>query len=271
MHLLRTEMRRHMRRRVIRVMIALALVGCAFAGVVSFIGSSGQSVAELENARYGSPAVLTDWWRPDQGDAALATATVFLLLGGFFAGAAVAGAEWRAGTVTTALTWEPRRVRLHLTRTAACGLCALAVAVALQVVFLGALLPAVLAHGTTDGATSGWWLSLGLAVTRVALLTGLAAVLGVTLATLGRNTAFALGVVFAWMAVVEGIVRGARPGWAPYLWGESLATAAGWARLEQAEFTRGPLASLVTVGVYSAALVAAATLVFRRRDVAGSA
>jgi hypothetical protein len=93
----------------------------------------------------------------------------------------------------------------------------------------------------------------------------------VTLATLGRNTAFALGVGFAWMAVVEGIVRGARPAWAPYLWGETVATSVQWARMENAEFTRGPLASIVTVTLYSAVLVVAATLAFRRRDVAGSA
>jgi hypothetical protein len=41
--------------------------------------------------------------------------------------------------------------------------------------------------------------------------------------------------------------------------------------MENAEVTRGPLASLVTVALYSALLVGAATLAFRRRDVAGAA
>ena len=95
--------------------------------------------------------------------------------------------------------------------------------------------------------------------------------LGVSLATLGRNTAFALGVVFAWMAVIEGIVRGLRPAWGPSLWGESLVTTVQWARIEHTAFTRGPLASLVTVVGYSIVLVVAATLVFRRRDVASTA
>ena len=271
MLLLRTEMRRHMRRRVIRVMIALALVGCAVAGVIAFLASSGESVAMLRASPNGNPAVLTDWWRPEQGDAALLTAAIYLLLGGFFAGAAVAGAEWRAGTIATVLTWEPRRVRLHVSRTVACGICAYVVAIGLQVVFLASFLPAVFVHGTADGATSGWWLSLGLAIGRAALATAFAAMLGVSLATLGRNTAFALGVVFAWLVVVEGLIRGLRPAWAPYLWGESIVTTVQWARVEHTEFSWGPLASAAGVALYGTAFAAAATLAFGRRDVAGTA
>ena len=68
--------------------------------------------------------MLADWWVAARSDGTVLIAAVFLLLGGVFAGAAVAGAEWRAGTITTVLTWEPRRVRLNLTRTAACGILA---------------------------------------------------------------------------------------------------------------------------------------------------
>ena len=63
--------------------------------------------------------------------------------------------------------------------------------------------------------------------------------LAVALATLGRNTAFALATVFAWMAVIEGLIRGLRPGWAQYLWGENLATTLTWAQMENVDFTRG--------------------------------
>lgn len=267
MNLLFVEMRRALRRRVLRVMTALALFWCAFAGVVGFLSSSGRSLADLHKHQGTHPAVLTDWWTPGQ-DSALLTAAIFLMLGGFFTGAAVAGAEWRAGTITTVLTWEPRRVRLNLTRTAASAILAFSIAIVLQVVFLAAFVPAVLANGTTAGADAEWWMSLALAIARTALLTSIVSVLGVALATLGRNTAFALGVVFAWVAVIEGVVRGLRPGWAQFLWVENIVTTEEWAQMKNVSFTRGPLMALATLVFYAVVLVAIATIVFRRRDIA---
>jgi hypothetical protein len=123
----------------------------------------------------------------------LLLAAFFLLIGGLFAGAAVAGAEWRASTITTVLTWEPRRVRLHLTRTVACGTLAFLITVAIQIVFL-ACLPAVFANGTTAGADRDFWVSLALAIARVKFVSLIAAVLSIALATIGRNTTFALAV-----------------------------------------------------------------------------
>jgi hypothetical protein len=268
-NLLLVEMRRALRRRVIRVMILLALAGCVFAGVIAFMASSGESVAALRAGEGAHPALLTDWWVPGE-DSALITAAFFLLIGGFFAGAAVAGAEWRAGTVTTVLTWEPRRVRLGLTRMAACGVCAFVIALLLQVVFLSSFLPAVLANGSTEGTTAGSWIALVLAMLRISLVTATAAVVGVALATIGRNTAFALGAVFAWVAVLEGVIRGLRPGWAQYLWAENIATAVPWVQMENVEFSRGPVVALASVVLYAVVLVTLATVLFARRDVAGT-
>jgi hypothetical protein len=269
MNLLVVEMRRGLHRKVLRVMIVLALLACAFAGVVGFLSSSGKTIAELQASKGTHPALLTDWWTPGQ-DGAVLTAAIFLILGGFFTGAAIAGAEWRAGTVTTVLTWEPRRVRMNLTRTAAGAILAFALSFGLQVAFLAAFLPAVLAHGTTDGASSGWWISLALALARTSLITAIVSVLGVALATLGRNTAFALGFVFAWMAVIEGVIRGIRPGWAQFLWAENIVTVEEWAQMRNVEFTRGPVLALATLLLYTAVIIAAATITFRRRDVAGT-
>ena len=91
------------------------------------------------------------------------------------------------------------------------GILAFVISLLLQVAFLASFLPAVLANGTTAGADADWWLQLLEAMTRVSLLTAGAAVLAVALATLGRNTAFALAAVFAWFAVVEGVLRGLEP------------------------------------------------------------
>ncbi len=270
MNLLVVEIRRALHRRVVRVMVLVALLGCVMAGVIAFTSSAGKTIAELHAREAVHPAVLSDWWVAGKSDGALLIASFFLLLGALFSGAAVAGSEWRAGSITTVLTWEPRRARLNLVRTAACGIVAFGVAIVLQVVFLASFLPAVLANGTTSGTDTDWWLALMMVIARTALLTALAAMLAVALATLGRNTAFALGAVFAWIAVVENLIRGLRPGLAPYLWGENIATVVPWHQMEGVDFTRGPVIALGTIVLYTAAFVALATITFQRRDIAGT-
>jgi hypothetical protein len=268
--LLVVEMRRALRRRVVRVLILLALAGCVVAGLVAFSASAGKTIAEFHASESQQPALMRDWWVPGSGDGVVVISFLFLMLGGFFGGASVAGAEWRAGTITTVLTWEPRRVRLHLTRTAACAILAALISFALQAVFLAAFLPSVFAHGSTTGVDAAWVASLVIAMLRSALLTAMAATLGVALATLGRNTAFAIVAVFAWLAVLEGLVRAYAPGLARYLWSENIGTALPWGQLEHADFRRGPLLALVTVTLYVTTITLVAALAFRRRDIASS-
>ena len=112
--------------------------------------------------------------------------------------------------------------------------------------------------------------SLAWVVARAALLTSLAATLAIALATLGRNTAFALAVVFAWMVVIENLIRGLRPGWAAYLWGENIGTVVPWQQMRGVNFVRSPLLALGTILLYTMVLLGIATLGFARRDVAGS-
>jgi hypothetical protein len=172
--------------------------------------------------------------------------------------------------ITTVLTWEPRRIRLSVARTAACGILAFVIALVLQVIFLASFVPAVFAHGTTAGTDTGWWLSLALVIARTALLTSIAAMLAVALATLGRNTTFALAVVFTWVAVVENLIRHLRPGWAQYLWGENVGTVVPWKQMNGVDFTRGPLLALGTLVLYTALFFVAGTITFRHRDIAAS-
>ena len=248
MNLFVVEMRRALHRRVVRVLMLLALVGCAVVGVIVFVDSAGRTLAELTANGQAHPAVMRDWWIAGGGDGALPVAAFFLVLGGLVGGATVAGAEWRAGTVTTLLTWEPRRVRVHLARTAACGVLAFVIAFVLQASSSGSLLPAVLVNGSTANLDGNWWLSLVAAMVRTSMLTAIAAVLGVALATLGRNTAFALVFVFGWIAVIEGMVRGFKPGLARFLWGENLTIVLAWAQLDNVAFRRGPAVALVLGG-----------------------
>ena len=271
MNTLLIEMRRALQRRAIRVLIALGLFGCVVAGVIAYASSTGKTVGQLQE--YGQtthPAVLTDWWVSGGGDGMLTLGFFFLLLGGLFGGATVAGAEWRFGTITTVLTWEPRRVLLHVARTASAGILAFVISFTLQGIFLAAFLPAVLANGSTSGTDAAWWLALSAAMARVSVLTSVAAMLGVSLATLGRNTAFALITAFAWMAVVENLIRQLEPASQPWLWGENLAIVLTWAQLDGESFSRTPGLALATVIVYVTLIALVAAASFRRRDIAAT-
>ena len=67
---------------------------------------------------------------------------------------------------------------------------------------------------------------------RVAVAATISAVIGGAVAAVGRHTAAALGVVFVWTAVIEGLVRGFRPLWTPWLLGDNLVSFLGWQRME---------------------------------------
>jgi hypothetical protein len=213
---------------------------------------------------------MRDWWRAGTGDGFLTTAALFLAFGAAVCGASVAGAEWKAGTITTVLTWQPSRLRLHAARTASAAVLSFAIGFGLQVVFLASALPAVAAHGTTAGTDRAWWFGLLWATLRISLVTALVAVLAVSVATIGRNTAAALVALSAWALVFEGIIRGLRPGLARFLIGENVATVVPWAPMRDAPFHRPPALALATLIVYLAVTIAVATTLFWKRDVASA-
>jgi hypothetical protein len=248
----------------------VAVLGIALLGVIAFFDSAGRTPAQLA-ANGTHPALMADWWVAGGGDGILMIAAIPLLLGGLLGGASVAGAEWRAGTVTTLLTWEPRRLRLHAARTISAFLLAMLIAIALEAVFLAATLPAVLAHGSTAGIDGAWWLALVGAIGRIALLTGGAAVVGVSLATVGRATTFALGAAFAWLAVGENLIRGLKPALQDLLVGDNLAIVLTWAQLDGASFTRSPAVAALTLVTYFGVVAAGAAATFARRDITGAA
>jgi hypothetical protein len=45
--------------------------------------------------------------------------------------------------------------------------------------------------------------------------------MGASIATIGRNTAAALGIAFGYLAIVEPAIRGLRPSWSPWLLGDN--------------------------------------------------
>src|SRR5207248_452419 len=102
--------------------------------------------------------------------------------------------------------WETRRTRVIAAKAAVALLAVGAFALVSLIALTGALLPALIAHGaplragdTSVGALAG-------VIGRGALLAMLAAGMGFGIATIGRNTAAALGAGFAYIIVLENIL-----------------------------------------------------------------
>ena len=135
---------------------------------------------------------------------------------------------------------------------------------------LASFLPAVLANGTTEGVDGSFWTGLAIVMIRTSVLTTASAVLAISLATVGRNTAFAVITMFTWLIVVEGLIRGLKPSLARWLWAENLGTVMTWAQLETGDFARGPVVAASTLFVYCAVIVGLAAVSFHRRDIAAA-
>lgn len=254
------ELRRCLARRLVRWLVAVAVVACAAMGVI--VWATVASASDPQQFRY------VEVWQPGR-DSFLGMPAILLVLGGMIGGASLVGAEWRAGTFATLLTWEPARRRVALAKLLSPGLVAGVIAVVLQVVFCLALLPAAAGPGTTAGVDGDWLFSLLGAVLRFALLTALAATLSAALAMVGRNTSAALAAAFAYLVVFENIVRALKPWTLRFLLGFNGAIFGSGQNDTTQDFTRSTLAAGLTLLGYVAAAVIVAVALFRRRDVAG--
>jgi ABC-2 type transport system permease protein len=208
--------------------------------------------------------------------------------------ASVIGAEWQAGTFATLLTWEPRRLRVAAAKVTAAVLGSLAV-----VAVAGALL---VGTGALMAATRGamhsvlqdspfqqvrvrsdfavhMWAMAGRGACVVALL----AAVGAGLALLLRNTVAALGVVIGYLIVGEAVIGSLRHGDVrhhliqsrlaalvdgSYRWFTPVRGAEGSVSFspDNVNVVHALAAGLELLALV-VVLLAAAALVFRRRDV----
>jgi len=194
--------------------------------------------------------------------------SVPLIILGLALGASFIGAEWHVGTITTLLTWEPRRVRVMVGKLLALVVAVFISAVALQTILGLSLWPAAAVRGTTEGVDLAWLADTAAVVARGALVAALASALGFSLASVARNTTTALVIGFVYFAVVEGLLRGFRPKWQPWLIGDN-AGAFVTADPESIfmDGGHGMLASLLVIAAYAGGLTVLATMWFRARDV----
>ncbi len=200
----------------------------------------------------------------------------------FLIGATWVGAEWSTKSMVALLFWEPRRVRVILTKLGVLIGAAAAVAVAAQAIWLGAAHLLANARGTTSGLPEGFYGDL-LAVQGRGVVLGLVgAALGFALANLVRNTGAALGIGFVYFVVVENATRALRPSWQEWLLTNNAAAlmSDGGSRIflqdtfvddrgvlqNSREIVLSNLHGGVVLVAASAALVALGVVLFARRD-----
>ena len=207
------------------------------------------------------------------------SSVVDLLKGGSFIvlilalvlGASFIGADWHTGSMSTILAWEPRRVRVLIVRAVISGLMVLLMAVVLQAVLVASVWLGASLRGSTDGLQQEFWRNVFETGGRVAALAVLTSWIGIGLATIGRNTAAALGVMLGYVAVFEALFRGLNPSLARDLLISNIAVVVdGRAQMifSGRKVIELPLsrASWI-VAIYAVATLAIGAVVFRTRDV----
>ena len=301
MALLKVEMRRFVARRLFRMLSLLVVLGFIATGVGIFLNSdnSPAAVAEVEAERQrqiqycvesfeSQPQGRQPWTLPegqspqefceqeqvfvsdprfryeDLVEMLPGLAFIFVSLG-WLIGASFIGAEWHHRTLTTLLTWEPRRGRVVAAKGIVVALLTLLWITLLQAFFAAVIYPAAAFQGTLAGVDAEFWVDVLETGARISATASIAALMGFTLATAGRNTAAALGVGFVYLAIVESLIRAFRPQWVGWLIGDNLSVF-----LQGGDVTHyvghGPGEAGLILVAYTAALLVAAIALFKRRE-----
>jgi ABC-2 type transport system permease protein len=306
--LLAAELRRISSRRLVQLTVALALIGAVLGGVAAFAFSGSLSEAEYQQrvaaadseakeqdaqieacleahgvergeeisddvARQcfpadGVPRPEDPRFHRSRLEAILRGVTGALAVIAWAIGASLVGAEFASRSMTTLLTWEPRRGRVFVAKTVAVMLAVAVFALAALVLVGLAMWPALAAHGAPLRAGDPTLWSLAGTVGRGVALATISAGIGFAIATIGRNTAAALGAGFAYVIVLENIVGTSLEGWRRWLLlGNVIVFVSG-----RSDSSDVPGRSVAGAGVFLAAVAVGSLLVaggaFRRRDLA---
>lgn len=268
MVLLGTELRRLTSRRLVRVV--------AFVAVAAVVGLFAFLTVRSDPNGFGDDQLRTTSLWLTQGraaalgvsrDNAVAQISLLVYLLVIVIGASAVGAEYRAGTLTTVLTWEPRRLRLLTMRLLASALVGAGVYLIVVGVSVGATAIGAAARGSTAGADADFWRTLASVVLRGAALAAALAAISGAFATLGRNTAAALGVFFGYLIAVEAILRGVAERFVPWFLTPNAGAFFAWETVRQNQRPVGPGAGTARLALYVGTAVVLAVGVFRRRDV----
>lgn len=297
--LVSSEWLRARSRRLVKVLALVALAGVVLAVVIGAVQSRRPGEAQLARAERRAERVVEDCLAQDgfgavgpgddveafcaeQGDAAayldgpqmrmadlpsiLRGISFIAILIGLVLGASSVGASWASGTMTTILAWEPRRTRVALVRASVVALMVIALIAILLGIFVGLFAIGASVRGVT-ATPSGWGSEVVDVTVRVSVLAGAASVIGGAIAMVGRNTAAALGGVFVYLTVFEGVLRGLRPELGRYLLGDNIATVLSPEGLRIQGSMLTPARGAITVAIYVVVLLTLSTVSFRVRDV----
>lgn len=296
--LLAVELSRFWSRRLFRGLVILAMLGLITAGVIalvvsddandeaairaqteaqvqqcldSFEGGPGlpPEVAEDPRAFCEENVFIQDPRFPynDMPEILQGLGVPFLMIA-WLIGASFVGAEWNHRTMTTSLTWEPRRVLLFAAKLVALLIGVFIVLVLLQLFVLVAFLPAGLTVGNMEGIDGGWWRDLFEQIGRSGGVAALTAALGMSLAMIGRNTAAALGFGFVYFAVVESLIRVYKGEWADWLVSDNIALVLIGERVDVFGMSHGVVEGVLLLSMYVGLVSLAALALFKRRDLA---
>lgn len=245
MRLFGVELRRLAGRRLFQWVVALFVAGIVVAGILVYVNNDG------------------GFRRSDIVSAMIGMAFPLLMVG-WLIGASSIGAEWGPRTVTSLLTWEPRRTQVLVTKAAAAVTFTAVVVVLLEGAFTLALLPGAAADPPGAGIV---WSEHAATGGRILLVSLVACLLGFSLATIGKNTAAALGGGLAYLLIVENLIRAYKSEWTSWLLGSNMGRVIeggpGFGLAERT--TTGAAAVLV---VYALALLLVALWFFDRREMA---
>ncbi len=301
--LARSESRRLLSRRLLRVLAILALLGILVSVVIvaakSHKPTQAQQAAleqqyrqEVENCIsnpffrksdippgetlesycaqvYADQSVGGEFALSGLPDILRGTSFILLVIG-LVIGASSVGADWQSGSMATLLLWEPRRIRVLLIRALVVGVTVFILAILLQAALSLLLALVASARGSTIG-TGGDFMDTVVGVgARVAVMAAILSLVGLAISTVGRTTAASLGVVFVYLALVESLLHGLIPRLTPWLL--SVNTAIFIDGRAQDVGDRQPIlltpghATMVVFG-YAVILVTVAAAYFRSRDV----
>jgi ABC-type transport system involved in multi-copper enzyme maturation permease subunit len=294
------EVRRLLSRRFVRILLALSVLGILIASVIVFFQSADVSRAEVvadnafwqeelgrcQRGEFG-PIIGPDGneFEPTPEDCIeflgipdprfrlvtletiLAGTSVPLIILAVVIGATSIGAEWQKDTLTTMLTWEPRRLRLIIVKMLACAVVTAFLYFVLQLLLGLALWPSAVWRGTTEGVDAAWFVSVGGVLSRGAAVTVFAAVIAFSIATVGRNTSAALGVAALYITVIEGLVRGLRPRLINWLVADNAAVFITGEEISMPFLDRTVVESGLLLLIYTLILAVIAMVFFKARDV----
>jgi ABC-2 type transport system permease protein len=275
--LLASEVRRLASRRVVRLGFAIALGIVVVVLVVTAARSTG--TGPTDHTLY-----LRRLWLERSGrvvdNTVLATSVYLFILVVGIAATAV-GADYRAGTMGTLLTWEPRRVRVAVARLLAIAIVSVALYLVVTGVFIAGWALGAELRGSTAGLGPDFWTDLAAVVGRSAVGVVVLALLTAGLAFVTRSTVGAVIVWFGYLIGVEAVlaqrVQELQPGilianLAAFLQGEDVMTSrvesvgpTGIFRVERLLAQPGP--GLVRALLITIVVATLGVLAFRRRDV----